>query len=244
VGGALTFSGPRDVGRLRGVLEALAACGGGRVAFAARSMHAWTLPLYELALLTRAWADGRGLDVELTVVAPEPEPLGVLGDAEAQTVRSLLARHRIAYHAAAPEGTVPGGLWVPGLGRIEADVVVALPVLTGPAVDGLPGDRLRFVPVDAFCRVAGTSTAYAVGDMAAHRIKQGGLAAQQADVAAACIAAAAGAAVEPRPYAPDLRALLLTGDDAVALRAPRAKLFGRYLTPYLTSHPALIESTP
>jgi sulfide:quinone oxidoreductase len=42
-------------------------------------------------------------------------------------------------------------------------------------------------------------------------LKQGGIATQQADVAAASIAAHAGADIEPHPFRPVLRGLLLTG---------------------------------
>ena len=46
----------------------------------------------------------------------------------------------------------------------------------------------------------------------------GGVAAQQADAAAEAIAAEAGAALDPRPYRPVLRGLLLTGDTPLYLR--------------------------
>ena len=95
------------------------------------------------------------------------------------------------------------------------------------------------------------SGVYAAGDGAAFPIKQGGLAAQQADAVAESIAAAVGAAVTPRPFRPLLRAALLTGGDTRYLRhsvaggdgegtvathklwSPAAKLASRYLTPYL-----------
>jgi sulfide:quinone oxidoreductase len=50
-------------------------------------------------------------------------------------------------------------------------------------------------------------------------IKQGGLAAQQAEAAASDIAAAAGLLVEPRPFRPVVRGALLTGEEPVFLRA-------------------------
>ena len=82
-------------------------------------------------------------------------------------------------------------------------------------------------------------------------IKQGGLAAQQADAAAATIAALAGAPVEPRPPDLLLRAALLTGSAPRFLRAalsdreatstagrsvlwwPPGKIAARHLAPYL-----------
>ena len=97
----------------------------------------------------------------------------------------------------------------------------------------------------------GTEAVWAAGDAAAFPIKQGGLAAQQADVVARSIAARAGADVKPLPYRPVLRGVMLTGrgrawmrrdlaghDDAgdVARHAlfwPPTKIAGRYLAPYL-----------
>jgi sulfide:quinone oxidoreductase len=248
VSGALTFRGPADVERFRSALGALADRGdGGRVAFVVRSGTEWTLPLYELALLTASWAAERELDLRVELVTPERAPLEVFGPEVSAEVRQLLDGHRIEVHDGLER-------------RVEADLVVALPLLRGRAVDGLAQDDLGFVPVDAFCRVEGVTTAYAIGDMTAHRLKQGGLTAQQADVAAASIAAAAGAPVRPEPYKPVLRALLLTGGRPRYLRHPPAeghegpagdvsalpwwpphKIVGAHLAPYLATHAELLE---
>jgi sulfide:quinone oxidoreductase len=93
---------------------------------------------------------------------------------------------------------------------------------------------------------------YAVGDLADFPLKQGGIATQQADVAAHRIAAAAGAPVEPKPFRPVLRGMLLTGSGAWWLRSqpaggagegelaahalwwPPSKIAGRWLSPYLS----------
>jgi sulfide:quinone oxidoreductase len=231
VSGALTFRGPQDADRLADALVEIDAGGGGRIVFAARTVDSWMLPLYELALLTSTWARERSMDVELTVVTPERSPLEVLG---ATVGPDLLADRGIRHIAALPEGTVPGGLWVPQHGRVPADLIVAMPVLTCLDLPGLPQGRLGFVEVDDFCRVTGFEHAYAVGDMTARRVRQGGLAAQQADVAAACIAADAGVpGITRRPYAPRLDASLFVG-DAPAPWGPD-KMFARYLTPQLAA---------
>jgi sulfide:quinone oxidoreductase len=60
---------------------------------------------------------------------------------------------------------------------------------------------------------------FAAGDVTAFPVKQGGLAAQQAEAAAATIAAATGADVQPRPFRPVLRGLVLTGGSPQYLRA-------------------------
>ena len=52
----------------------------------------WSLPLYELALLT-AWhlADAGVIGVELAVVTPEQEPMEAFGPPAGRLMRSLLA---------------------------------------------------------------------------------------------------------------------------------------------------------
>jgi sulfide:quinone oxidoreductase len=199
--GALTFAGPRDVIAVREALDALPA--GATVAFVVPSGVAWALPLYELALLT-----GARYEHAITIVTPERAPLEAFGAAAAAEVERRLARAGITLRLGAA-GEEPAA----------ADLVVALPRLVGPALPGLPHDAGGFVPVDAFCRVRGVDAVWAVGDMTARRLKQGGLAAQQADVAAAAIAAPATAV----PYRPALRGLLLTGAEPLFLeRRPGA----------------------
>jgi sulfide:quinone oxidoreductase len=137
--------------------------------------------------------------------------------------------------------------------------VIALPRLLGPYVRGLPSDRLGFVPVDGLTRAIGVDGVHAVGDIAAHRLKQGGLAAQQADLAAQVIAASAGAPLRPRPYRPVLRGLLLTGGEVRYLRNapdggsvasdeplwwPPVKVAGRHLAPYIAAHLDLCAPLP
>ena len=88
---------------------------------------------------------------------------------------------------------------------------------------------------------------FAAGDLVRLPVKQGGIASQQADAVATAIAAAAGASVQPEPFRPVLRGLLLTGFGQGFLRAeegrslvdphplwwPPAKIVGRYLSPFL-----------
>ena len=90
---------------------------------------------------------------------------------------------------------------------------MALPRLRGPEIAGLPHDDDYFVPVDRFGRVSGIDDVWAVGDMTARSLEQGGLATQQADVAASDIAARFGASIEVEPYRPVLEGLLLTGAE-------------------------------
>ena len=109
--------------------------------------------------------------------------------------------------------------------------------------------------VDSHGRVRGLDDVYAAGDMTTRPLKQGGLATQQADAAAAAIAAAAGADVEARwlparccarccsPAAGRATcATRRTTAGALTDEAPwwpPHKIAGRELAPYLTAHPEL-----
>lgn len=259
--GALTFRGPEDSARLRAALEALHAGEPLRVAFVAGVDTAWTLPLYELALMTVRWAEQRGLAIEPWLVTWEERPLTIFGDAAAAAVADLLAEAGVRlWTAAFAEAVEDGRIWVSLEGGLPVDLAVALPRLVGPAIPGLPADPQGFVPVDAYGRVTGVPDVYAAGDMTARVVKQGGLATQQADAAAAAIVAAAGVPVDTEPYHPVLRAMLLTGERPRYLRRaagqpdgaadaspwwPPHKIAGRELAPYLTAHPELlVESAP
>jgi sulfide:quinone oxidoreductase len=129
--------------------------------------------------------------------------------------------------------------------------VVTLPRLRPNRIEGLPADGEGFIPVDEHAGVRGVEAVYAVGDATSFPIKQGGLATQHADAAAAAIAFAAGAAVSPEPFTDVMRGLLLTGVTSaylrVEVRAPErsstlgwdsrwwapTKVAGRFLAPYL-----------
>jgi sulfide:quinone oxidoreductase len=251
--GALTFAGPRDVLAVR---EALAEIEPGRpyrIAFAALTGTAWTLPLYELALLAGEHGRRAGLELALEVVTAEPAPLAAFGGAASTAIALRLAAAGIGVrtrtHAAA---FAAGRLELEPEGSLQADLVVALPHLRGPRVPGIPHDGGGFVSVDPYCRVRGLDRVWAVGDMTTRPLKQGGLAAQQADVAAAGIAALAGGRSDVKPYRPRLRGLLFTGREPAFLeRRPHAppaseasedflwwppqKVAGRYFGPYLES---------
>jgi sulfide:quinone oxidoreductase len=167
-------------------------------------------------------------------------------EASAQVAAALADRGVRLRTGVSPHRVGDGRLWL-ALERSEpADLAVALPRLAGPAVDGLPCDAEGFVAVDEVGRVHLVDDVYAVGDMADHPIKQGGLATQQADVAAAAVARWAGSPVPVGTYTPVLRALLLTGGEPLCLRNPPGpddspwwpphKISGTYLPSYLATH--------
>ena len=153
----------------------------------------------------------------------------------------------------AEDPQAPGRLVLhPGERTLEAERVVALPRAVGPRLPGLPADARGFIPTDLHGRVPDVDAVWAAGDAIAFPVKQGGLASQQADAAAESIAALAGAELEPRPYRPVLRGMMLTGrgkawmrhqpagggEGAAVRRAlwwPPTKIAGRYLSPYLAA---------
>jgi sulfide:quinone oxidoreductase len=249
VPGALTFSGPRDVGAFRRLLDDLAAGRVRAVAFAVPAGVTWALPLYELALMTAEHLRGaRVQGARLVLVTPERNPLDVFGLRIATRIRALLGERGIGlYTEAVPQSVGARGLAVAGADPIAVERVVALPRLSGAWIGGLPHDADGFIPTDRHGAVPGVRAVWAAGDGTAFPIKQGGLAAQQADAAAAAIAAHLGADLEPEPFRPALRGLLLDprgarylerdgGEQAEAtLWWPPSKIATQHLAPYLAA---------
>jgi sulfide:quinone oxidoreductase len=216
----LAFGGPGTEERMHGLIQDLEAGYVRRVAFVAPAGTTWPLPLYELALMTadRAWETG--MTVEITLVTPERTPLEIFGAEASSSAASLLGAAGVDVRTSSVAEVAERGVVVlhPDGSRIETDRVVTLPLLTGPGVQGLPADSEGFLPVDRYGRVNGVDDVYAAGDATNFTIKQGGIACQQADVAAEAIAARAGAPVEPTPFKPVLRGVLLTEHETRFMR--------------------------
>ena len=266
VPGALMFTGRREARHIRGLLDEIAGGAVRSVIFAVPSAVSWPLPLYELALHTAGHVRERGCDVEVSIVTPERAPLDLFGAHGSALVRALLDERGVRFLG----GRIPerfdraGRLTLHfGGGVLRADRVIAAPHMVGRAIAGVPGSWYGFVPVDDRGRVEGLHGVYAAGDMTTFPVKQGGLAAQQADAIAADIAAHLGVGDGADPPPPVLRARLIGGARPVALHAtlaadgraldprldaapdplisdapPRTKVFGRFLTPYLAGLPA------
>src|SRR6266545_636022 len=179
VSGALTFRGPADTERIRMLLEEIVAGQVGRVAFVVPWGAVWSLPIYELALMTAAYLAERDVHVELALVTPEEAPLQLFGRAGSEAVRQLLEERGIALQTGScPVELVDGELRLVPEGTIAADRVVALPRLRGPRIDGLPQTVEGFLPVDAHGQVRGLADVFAAGDITSFPVKQGGIAAQ------------------------------------------------------------------
>ena len=250
----LTFGGAQAVPAIRELVGDLTHRRAQSAAFVVPGGTSWPLPMYELALMTR----GRAQERRIMLVTPEPAPLAIFGAEPSDAVGELLHRAGVELHVGAdPEIAEDGravrlgadGPWT------AVDRVVAPPLLDGPALDGLPDDDAGFIPVDEHGRVVGLERVYAAGDGTDQPIKQGGLAAQQADAAVRHLVAAAGGPLEPLPFRPVLRGRLLTGgvdrflrhdpqrgDSVLAepLWEPAAKVVGHFLAPWLAyRHPEL-----
>jgi sulfide:quinone oxidoreductase len=255
----LTFRGQEDTERAHGLVQDIEAGYVGHIAFVVPSGTAWSLPLYELALMTAARAREMGAGgARITFVTPEESPLAVFGGEASAELARMLDEAGVKVEAGS-HATVEGSgklLLHPGDRRLECDRVVALPRIVGRPVDGLPSDENGFIPIDEHARVPRVEGVWAAGDGTSFPVKQGGIACQQADAAAADIARAAGVEVEAAPFKPVLRGQLLTGskprfmshslegghgDDSEVspetLWWPPSKVAGRYLAPYLGELP-------
>jgi sulfide:quinone oxidoreductase len=226
------------------------------LAFTMPSVESWSLPLYELAFLAETELSKAGVDdVKLTVVTPEEAPLQIFGRRVSSQVAELLVERGIGVLAGRHPIRFENGqlLTAPG-DPFDVDAVVSLPKLEGRRIRGVPHDPDGFVGVDEHCRVVGRDRIFAVGDATTFPVKQGGIATQQADVAAEAIAAELGCDVEAGPLDPVLRGVLWTGAKPLYLSGhlsgghgetssatdeppwqgdAQHKIVGRYLTPFL-----------
>ncbi|MGD9736051.1 MAG: FAD-dependent oxidoreductase [Solirubrobacterales bacterium] len=220
VPGATTFWGIADVSEVEQVMDRIRAGESRRVAFTMPGVDSWALPMYELALLTEARLAREGIeDVELTIVTPEEAPLQVFGRGVGEAMAELLRERGIGVVAQAHPVRFHEGLLqtVPGE-PICCDEVISLPRLEGRAIRGVLHDPHGFARVDDHCRVLKRERIYAAGDVTSFPVKQGGIAAQQADVAAEAIAADLGVPIEPQSFDPILRGVLWTGHQPLYLQ--------------------------
>lgn len=263
--GTVAFHGYAGVVAMQELLADLRADRLHRVVFAVPAGVSWPLPLYELALMTADTIAREELAASVALVTPEADPIAMFGTAASEKVRALLAGHGVAVATSSIPLRPAVGTFLTSAGVVLAERVVTVPVLDGPRVPGLPRDGGGFLPVDEHGAVRDTPDVYAAGDGTDHPVKQGGLAAQQADVVADAIGARLGLVADPAPFRPVLRAQLLTGTLPWYFRAasesgpasgsasaeeppapvaaqsplwwPPVKVAARHLGPYLASVP-------
>jgi sulfide:quinone oxidoreductase len=258
VAGATHFAGPRDAGTVEHVLRKLGQDPDRTLSFALPASVTWPVPFYELVLLSADALARRGAGAtRIMVFTHERRPLELFGSHAGDACARLLDGAGVDVSVASPPQAVfEGNLLLESSELVPAGSVVAVPALKGRPISGLDHDADGFLEVDAHARVAGAEHVFAAGDMTNGAIKQGGLAAQQADAAALWIAADAGAPVDREPPAPVLRATMYTPGGGLHLRAPlgrpergqvsasplwqpAGKIAARYLTGFLaTGDPA------
>jgi sulfide:quinone oxidoreductase len=165
----------------------------------------WPVPLYELAI--QAGGELRGRAVGMRLLTPERAPLAMFGPQSQRAVAQLLDDAGVAFTGDTEVVDPP----------LDVDCVVALPILEGPAVPGVPHAPGGFLPTDRFGAVLGAPDVYAAGDATWFPVKQLDVALAQAAAVATTIAARAGAYVTPVARKPVVRAHLLAGGGRTLL---------------------------
>jgi sulfide:quinone oxidoreductase len=212
---ATTFDDAHADDTFRGIVQDIEEGYNKRMAMVVPDGPAWSLPAYELAFQTADRAYNAGFDdVTITVVTPEAAPLEAFGAPVSAAVQEALEAAGVTLITGS-RAEVPANRELivhPGGRALEPELIVAVPRLEGRRIRGVPGDEHGFIPIDEYCRVVGMGErVFAAGDAADFPVKQGGLGAQQADVAAAGIAGLAGDH-EPARFRPVLRGSLISGE--------------------------------
>ena len=237
-----------------GLIEAIDEGTVHRLGFIAPSTT-WPLPVYEVALLARERAGERGLKLDVTIITAERRPLEVFGERVSSAVAGLLVGSRIELVTGAWVHSSAGRMILHPEGReVALDRLVAVPKLLGPELAGLPADADGFLRTGPDGGVTGLERVYAAGDATDFPVKWGGIAAQQADAAAASITALAGILTVAEPFDGVVHGVLLVSRERQRLYfsariergcaeqsrvsdtptlPPEAKIAARHLGPYL-----------
>jgi sulfide:quinone oxidoreductase len=207
---AVLFGSSLDAPAVGDVLRLVGEGRASSVAVVVPPAAAWSLPAYEVGLRV-ADAGGRAV-----VVTPEGRPADAFGSASEAVAEALAAAgvEVVRGHAVDIE---PGCVVLLDERRIHTDCVVALPWIRGPRLAGLPHDPDGFLPTDPWCKVDGVDDVYGAGDGTTFPIRQGGVACQQAAVAAGSIARRLGADLPAEPLKPVVRGALPTPEGTLWL---------------------------
>ena len=263
VDGALTFRGPADVRAFGSLLEELAQRAGPprglRRCTTASGGHC-RCTSSRCCRLRTSRRSGRGVDWKL--VTHESAPLEMFGERASRVVAELLEDAGIEFVTRPRAAHGEAGLMLDDGETIEVERVVALPELRVPYLPGVPRGPGGLHTHRRRAGVKGLEGVFAAGDATSFPIKQGGIAAQQADAAAAANRGAGRSRGGPRPPDLLLRAALLTGSAPRFLRAalddrdatstagssvlwwPPGKIAARYLAPYLAGRAGAGEPPP
>jgi sulfide:quinone oxidoreductase len=249
--GVGTFSDPTDAPAFHSFVASLCRGAFHRVAFIVPPGPCWPLPIYELALEAGTRLQASDAEAQLAVITPETGPLAMFGSVASGAVEAALHDRGVTVHPGTYADSLIGGqLRLDLQGAVQVDAAWAAARLAPCVPAGVPVATDGFVPVDGAGRVRGFVDLFAAGDVTLGELKQGGIAAQQAAIAAAAIGALAGIGPEPVLTPPVLRALLLTGGEPLWLRFdptaeppseasheplwwPPHKIFGVHLAPVL-----------
>jgi sulfide:quinone oxidoreductase len=243
--GALTFRGPADREEFARAAEVVRTQGT-PIVFAIAPGVAWPLPIYELAFALRDDAP-RG---RITIRTAEHRPLEILGRHVSDRIERALEDDGIELVA----GEDPRD----GVRDAEQQLVVSAPLLEGQRILGIPADYDGFVATTRHAAVHGVDRVYAAGDVTDFPVKQGSIAAAQADAASEAIAAEIGVDLMPELFRPILHAAIAVGKRTIFARrnlddpsdegtvsdeplwSPPAKIAARRLAPVLAelaAHP-------
>jgi sulfide:quinone oxidoreductase len=209
---AHAFTGRNADQTLRGIVQDLDAGRVRSIAFVLPHEWMWPLPLYELALLCAERARSMNVEPRLSFVTAEGRPLKAFGQAAGEAIGGLLREAGIELHTGVAASVPAAGVVELNDRQLEADRIVTLPRIIGPALRGVPAGTSWFVPIDERCVVQGADgRVFAAGDATDFPVKHGGIGAQQADTAAAGIAHLAGLGERPPALEPVIQGMLMTG---------------------------------
>src|SRR5206468_4135005 len=122
----------------------------------------WSLPAYELALLTASWSGAS--DVAVSVVTHEAAPLDIFGDAAATAVADVLRRADVDVVTGGIADVAHDGLVREGAHWLPSDRVVSLPVPIGPRLRGVPSTEAGYLDCDQHGRLRSVLGVWGAGD--------------------------------------------------------------------------------
>jgi hypothetical protein len=204
--GAVTFRGARDAEAVRAAIDGVDTSERSAIVFALPERAFWTLPTYELVMLAAARLAARDARAQVVLVAPESAPVEAFGPRASAAVGELLKARDIRFVGRASPVAARRRRPRAGGGNAAPRRRGGQPPATAGQADRRIGPRRGgVVVVDEYGRVAGCDGVFAAGDITDFPLKQGGLAAQQADAAAETMLAELGLQIVPRPFAPVLQ---------------------------------------